>query len=241
MFHIRNLSFAYPNQQKLLKNLSMTFIPGRVNVILGLNGAGKTTLFDLISGVLPKAEGLIHLPLENEILYQLQGIPFLTNLKGKDLVNLILKADFKNKIKVIMPDHITLTDEREKQLFAKLWNTRYGDMSLGERRWLMVSLMCELNRQLYLFDEPTSGVDPHSRLNILKRMERLSKRDGTIVILSTHNLHELEYIDCQLFLLHEGSLLFDGSYRQFVSAGEGNNPDAAFNYYVFQDKEKIYG
>lgn len=62
-----------------------------------------------------------------------------------------------------------LTD-REKELFIHLWDLKMGKMSLGERKWIFITLLSQIiNRSIYIFDEPTSGVDPSSRRKILQK------------------------------------------------------------------------
>ncbi|MDP4147415.1 MAG: AAA family ATPase [Bacillota bacterium] len=212
----------------MLSNLSVEFETKKVNVILGHNGAGKTTLFDLLTGVLIPSEGIINAPHENEIVYQLQGIPFLNILKGKDIVSLFLKSDVNKEISKITMESFHSLDTREKELLERLWNLPVGKMSLGEKRWLIVSLICQMDRKLYIFDEPTSGVDPDSRIKLVKRLEELSKKENTLVLMSTHILHELEYLDCILYLLHNEKIIFQGTYNEFLTLTETKNPDIAF-------------
>ncbi|WP_409271303.1 AAA family ATPase [Neobacillus sp. SCS-31] len=222
---IRNLSFAYGNK-KVLNEISLVFASDKVNVILGQNGAGKTTLFDLISGALDANGGIIDAPREEEVIYQLQSVPFLYILKGKDIVRLFFQTDFRRRDSKAA---FKTLDQREELLLKKLWDTPYGKMSLGERRWLIVSLICQMERKVYIFDEPTSGVDPDSRIKILKRIEDLAKQDGTLVLMSTHILHELEYVDSRLYLLNGGTISFQGTYVEFLEETGTTNPDVAFN------------
>ncbi len=228
-----NVSFRYNNSSRyVLKNVSVRFEPFQLNVIIGLNGAGKTTLFDLIAGVLPRPDGFINVPPEKDILYQLQSVPFLVTLKGRDIVKLLVNVDFRNRRKVRGPLITDSMDAREAELMKRLWNVKYGDMSIGERRWLLITALCEMKRKLYLFDEPTSGIDPDSRIKIFRRLELLSRQKNCLVLVSSHNLHELEFVRCKLFLLHEGKIIFQGSYQDFLKGAGTNNPDIAFQRYV---------
>ncbi|WP_433745918.1 ATP-binding cassette domain-containing protein [Falsibacillus pallidus] len=228
--NIKNLSFSYQNRS-VLKNVNIEFKKNKTNVLLGLNGAGKTTLFDLMTGVIPMSENSCfkNFPSYDEVLYQLQGIPFLTTLKGKDLVKVFLNSDYKNRnSKKPLKAQFDLTDGREKGLLDRLWELEFGKMSVGERRWLIITTICHLDRKLYIFDEPTAGIDPDAKIKILKRIEDLSNKKDSFVILSSHQLHELKYIDCHLFFLHQGEIIFNGSYNEFISFTNTENPDQAF-------------
>lgn len=233
MITLENVSFHYPKSERyILNNLCATFSSKRINVIVGLNGAGKTTLFDLLVGIHSVNCGIRNFPNSEDVLYQVQNVPFLGSLKGKDIVKFLINCDYHASYKKMeQPLVLESMDEKEKETMQRLWFTRFGDMSVGERRWLIITALCELKRKVYIFDEPTSGVDPESRLKIFNKIEVLNQQENTI-ILSTHNLHELEFLDCEIFLLHQGRIIFKGSYSQFQQEGHSLNPDEAFRHLV---------
>ncbi|MBE2925522.1 AAA family ATPase [Anoxybacillus flavithermus] len=118
--------------------------------------------------------------------------------------------------------------------FNKLWDRKIGHMSVGERRWLLIRSICQLERELYIFDEPTSGIDPDARLFILESIDNLVKK-GKLVVMTTHILYELEYIDCKLYFLHRGNILYAGDYISFLNKYNTQNPDVAFQLFLNGD------
>ncbi|GGK07412.1 ABC transporter ATP-binding protein [Lentibacillus kapialis] len=225
---IKNLHHTYSKaSEAALKDVSITLESGNINVILGLNGAGKTTLFDLIAGVIPRPSEITGIKKSDNILYQVQGMGLLPTLKGRDVARLILKSDFQFKGQsltyetLLNPD----SDENEIKKSQRVWDMELGKMSPGERRWLMISSFCKIDRKVYIFDEPTSGVDPNSKISILNQIKNLSHR---IVVLSTHNLHDLEQINGNIFLLHEGEIIFRGNYDEFLTKGGNKDPNVCF-------------
>lgn len=234
MISMKGINYRYPKSKKnVLNDISMSFDEDKVNVIAGLNGAGKTTLFDLITGVYPKQAGEFHnIPTMDEILYQIQGAFLSLMILGKDYARLVYKISGKKFKKGPPSSFIDLGDKRENELLEKLWWREIGQMSVGERRWLYVTLLSQLDRKMYLFDEPTSAIDPSSRLKICKRLERLTKEPGKTVIMSSHHLHELEFIACKLFVINKGSITFEGSYQEFLATYETTNPDIAFDHCI---------
>lgn len=229
MIVLEEVFFQYPNsQKKILNNITLTFDKNKVNVVIGLNGAGKTTLFDMITGVIKQQQGrILNVPKLEDIVYQTQGLYFSPVLKGKDIARLILKISNENFINdPIMC--LNFKDQRQQDLITSLWNKKFGQMSIGERRWLIVTLIGRINRQLYIFDEPTSGVDPSSRLLICNALEKICLNEERIVVMSTHQLQELEFLNCKIFVLHEGSVKFCGSYNDFLELYGSQNPDKAF-------------
>ncbi|WP_084193666.1 ATP-binding cassette domain-containing protein [Salimicrobium flavidum] len=200
---------------------------GEVNVVLGANGAGKTTLFDMLAGAMKRPEGFHDMFDQEDICYQLQGFSLPDTLRGKDLFRLFLNTDDNSTYE--SPEqalHLELTDG-EKERVHRLWNKKTGLMSVGERSWIMITSVCLLNRQLYLFDEPTSGLDPEARHQILRKINHLAA-EGRYVIMSTHILHELKYMDTHIFFIHNGKLMFEGSYEEYLQRAGTDDPDIAF-------------
>ncbi|MEI5908913.1 AAA family ATPase [Bacillus spongiae] len=234
MISVKDVNYRYPKaKSNVLNDITMSFDQGKVNVIAGLNGAGKTTLFDLITGVYPIQNGEFqNVPKMDDILYQIQGTFLSQMILGRDYARLVYKISGKKFQKGSPSAFIDLGDQRENTLLERLWNRELGQMSVGERRWLYVTLLSQLDRKMYLFDEPTSAIDPSSRLKICKRLERLAKEPGKTVIMSSHHLHELEFIACKLFVMNNGSVTFQGSYHEFLSTFETTNPDIAFDHCI---------
>mgnify|MGYP001770220487 CR=1 FL=1 len=228
---INSLTHYYKGRSSpVLNQLCIEFDPNKLNVIVGLNGSGKTTLLDIISGVIPSAQ--FHSPFaEEDVVYQMQGVPLPSIMKGKDIVRLILKCDTPFSFSKSLKTFIGSLTPREKELLNRLWDVRIGDMSVGERRWLIIKSVCQLERKLYIFDEPTAGIDPDTRNYVLSSINRLVKK-GKLVIMSTHILHELEFIDCKIHFLHKGRILYEGDYVSFLRKHNTENPDIAFQMFI---------
>lgn len=234
MIVIDNLYFKYnKSQDYVLNDISATFEPGIVHILLGLNGSGKTTLFDIISGILYKKvnKGTIQGVDFKKTMYMTQGILFPTNLKGEDLIKLYLKGDHRGT-RENYENYTDLFAEKFKRKIQTLSKIYFGNMSVGQRRWLTFSLAMLLNRKIYLFDEPTSGIDPHSRIDILEGIIELSKSKDKVVIMSTHVLHDLQDMDCKFHLLHNGRMAYVGTFDNFICKYGNSNPDKAFRNFV---------
>lgn len=115
----------------------------------------------------------------------------------------------------------------EKELFEHLWDLRIGNMSIGERRWFFINLLIRIDRSLYIFDEPTSGVDPVSRKRIHELIGKLIE-EGKTCIISTHQLQDLMYLDSHLIILNRGKITYKGDFREWLHLNKSNNPDEAF-------------
>ncbi|MED4129433.1 ATP-binding cassette domain-containing protein [Shouchella miscanthi] len=233
---LENVHYKYRKSNSyILKNLNVDFTQNTINVIVGLNGAGKTTLFDIIAGLHKVVPGIKNRYKVEDIAYQMQGVPLLSSLKGCDIARLFMNTDKKTNMKKKLSAESILNADatvEEIKLGSSLWDKEYGKMSPGERRWLIISCFCKLERKLYIFDEPTSGVDPISRGKIIKNIKKLGTDPQKKIILSTHLLHDLEQIDGNIYLLHKGKVLFNGFYSEFLSVSHTQNPNDAFEYFI---------
>lgn len=225
--HIKNLKYKYPRRKDyVLQDVSFTLNPDKLNAIVGVNGSGKTTLFDCITHVLKPNAGEIHLPPVADILYVTQSLFFSPVIKGKDFANFVRRIDNKPAVNEVSY-YTERMSQRERELFTHLWDLRIGKMSIGERKWLFIYLLSMIDRFLYVFDEPTSGVDPSSRKRIHELVEGLIQQGKTCIV-STHQLQDLMYLDCHLIVLHQGRIHYEGDFKEWLHVHNSNNPDEAF-------------
>lgn len=229
MYSVKNLRFAYKqSNQEILKDVSFTLKKDKVNAIIGMNGAGKTTLFDCLTEILKPEQGEINLPPIENILYQTQSLFFSPSIKVRDFINFILRLDHKSGIK--SSDELSrIYADTDFQRIQDLWNRKIGSISVGERKWLFLIMLSELERSLYIFDEPMSGIDPSSRLRIIKQIENLIYKRNKTCVISTHQLHDLSTMDCHIIILHNGIVKYEGDFQKWLKDSGTDNPDKAFD------------
>lgn len=226
--HVNNLSFKYKKAKDVvLKDITFHLQKEKLNAVVGLNGSGKTSLFDCMTGILSINKGEISLPTPSDIMYQTQSLFFSPSIKTKDFVNFILRLNNKPAIGEAVELKEQFDDE-EYQHFEKLWNMKLGTISIGERKWVFLMMLSCIQRSLYIFDEPMSGVDPSSRLRMVNRLKKLISA-GKYCVISTHQLHDLTTIDCHIIIIHNGYVMYEGDYKEWLKSCNTNNPDEAFN------------
>ncbi|MDD9149929.1 AAA family ATPase [Sporolactobacillus sp. CQH2019] len=224
---LKNIDFSY-TKTSLFKNLNMKPESGMLNLLIGYNGAGKTTLFDILTGLSTPQSGEINgLPKKEKILYQTQTPALFGALTGKDLERFIFGIS-----NGYTPIDIRLLSDRLQNLYYNLLNKKISVMSVGERRWLLTLFETHLDKQLFLFDEPTSGVDPTSRRQILDRLNVIAQSPKRIVIVSTHELRDYESMPSHIFLLNKGRVQPFSSYNDFVQISPRKDPNEAFELYL---------
>lgn len=230
---LKNIAFKHKNMENFLfKNLDVTFTTEKPNILIGYNGAGKTTLFDLLTGLdnLKLQSGEIQdIPDKRQIIYQTQSANLFGVLTGRDVETFIFGTS--TGYQAIDFTQLSL---HHRELYESLQDKKVGVMSLGERRWLLIFLLSHLDKELFLLDEPTSGVDPISRQQIMQDLNKLVKMEDRkkTVIISTHILEDIQNWDCMIHLLNKGKILSFDNYTDFLSGAETTNPNIAFEYYI---------
>ncbi|EST13242.1 AAA family ATPase [Sporolactobacillus laevolacticus] len=218
---LSHLSFRYPDNDRLIFNeLSLNLVPGQIHFLLGRNGEGKTTLLDILSGLI-EVDCSIEDPFpRNEILYHIQGVPLLSTIKGKELAELILCVSGQYRKRDLSPYLFKTLLEGNPQSMEKivyLWTIQYGKMSPGERRWFMVLLYCLLDKSLYLFDEPTAGIDVSSEKQITGLLRKLQEKNKCTIVIVTHNIQDLKGIaHYHVHLLSKGKIVVSGDEQEWI-------------------------
>ncbi|MCX8033854.1 MAG: LPS export ABC transporter ATP-binding protein [Thermodesulfovibrio sp.] len=213
-----------------VKNVSFSVSSGEVVGLLGPNGAGKTTTFYMMIGIVKPDSGKILLD-DNDIsslpIYQRArlGIGYLPQepsifrkLTVRDNLKAVLEIKYENNtedIKKIEDEVNSILKEFNLSEFAD----REGyKLSGGERRRTEIARAIALKPIFMLFDEPFAGIDPLAVTELKKTIKTL-KNKGIGVIITDHNVRETLSITDRAFIIHNGTLLAEGSPETLV-----NNP-----------------
>lgn len=207
MINIENLSYAYPKKEALFERLNLELKPGSITGLLGVNGAGKTTLLKLLSGMLSIRHGKIkvnnHIPFNRELefledLYFVAEEYYLPQVKISQYVKAYIGFYPKfslNKFRSILSD------------FQLDENHKLHELSHGQKKKFIVSFALATNCSLLIFDEPTNGLDIPSKVAFRKIMAG-SIDENQLVIISTHQVKDVENLIDDLVILKNGSVVF---------------------------------
>lgn len=192
---IKNFSFKY-NQRQLFENVDFLFTEGRLNFILGKNGIGKSTLLDCIADVDDnRSNEFKNFPKKFQIAYLTQGNNINAELTVKDLLEFLRQLN--NVRSVTIPEVI-----------QKIQNIKFGNLSGGERRIVLVFLNYMLDRELYIFDEPESGVDIENSQEIFKWLRELVTLKKTVIV-TTHKLDNILATDIVNYIQNSQNVIVD--------------------------------
>jgi len=205
---VDSLCKVYSNGVKALKNVSFSVKQGSVFAVLGPNGAGKTTLLKCVLGMLKPTSGKVNV---------FGKVPFPDGVKNSSFVpeekSLYDWIKISKMVKIFAsfaPNFSFSRFEKLSKRFSLTENRKIGELSQGNRTKLYVSLAFAQDVDLYVLDEPTWGLDPvvrHEVLNVVKE----SVIEGKTVVYSSHILSEVEEVCDTMIILKEGEMVYSGT------------------------------
>jgi ABC-2 type transport system ATP-binding protein len=188
---------------------------GEVRGLLGPNGAGKTTLLRMLLGLIRPDAGSIELlgqPLEGSGSVALHGVggfvedpAFYPYLSGRVNLRLLARLDGSDRgLEAVIDDALTRVG------LGHRGDDRVGGYSTGMRQRLGIAAALLRSPRLMLLDEPTSGLDPAGARAVATLVRELAA-DGVAVLLSSHQIGELERICTSFSFLRKGRVVWDGT------------------------------
>ena len=217
MIKISNVS-KYYGDKKALDNLSLEIKEGIIFGLLGVNGAGKTTLLSILNGLIDIDSGEIEvfgldLKKDKKKIKSIssiipQNLAFYENLSVKE------NLDFFTSIQ-----HATKENYQksiEINALENLLNQRASTLSGGQKRRLNIAIGLLNNPKVIYFDEPTVGIDPKSRNEILQTIKSY-KDFGITVIYTSHYMNEIEKICDEVAIINNGKLVEQDTLENLLS------------------------
>jgi ABC-2 type transport system ATP-binding protein len=215
-----------------LDQVSLQVAPGEFVALLGQNGAGKTTLFQLLSGLFVADRGTIHIyghDIGRDPVPALAGLGIVFQQPTLDLdISVRANLRFHGGLHGISR---RLQDERLTQVMARLGLTEMAgrkvrELSGGNRRRVELARALMHQPRILLMDEPTVGLDPASRRDLLRHVMEL-RTQGVGILWATHLVDEAEGAD-RIVILHRGKVLREGTPSSLIAETGAGNLAAAF-------------
>lgn len=215
IIEIENLEKSF-KEVKAVDNISFKVKEGELFSFLGVNGAGKSTTINMISGILKKDGGIINIcgydiDTDAEKIKSNIGIVFqnsvldnkLTvyeNLKYRASLYGIDGASFKS----------ALEEAVERFNLKEILKRPLCKLSGGQKRRVDIARALIHSPKLLILDEPTTGLDPKTRITVWNVIEKLRKDDGLTVFLTTHYMEEASDSD-YVVILDSGKIVAEGT------------------------------
>ncbi len=232
MLDVRGLSKRY-GDRLALDGLDLQIGAGQFVALLGPNGAGKSTLFQVLTGLFAPDAGEVLVAghsLRNEATRALRHIGVVFQQMSLDLDlsvqrNLRFHADLHGLSAAVARERI-VTDCTAAGLRADLARPA-RELSGGNRRKVELVRALLHRPAVVLMDEPTVGLDPKSRRDLLATVRHDVTTRGTCVLWATHLVEEAQAAD-RVLVLHRGTLRADGTPADVASALGGGTLESAF-------------
>jgi ABC-2 type transport system ATP-binding protein len=201
--------------KQALSEVTLKIPRGGVFGLIGGNGAGKTTLLKHILGTHYAQSGSVRVfgfdPVENPVGV-LSRIGYMS--EDRDVPNWMRVRDLIRYTQAFYPTWDTRYAEHLRQLFDLDPLARVRNLSRGQRARICLLLALAHRPELLLLDEPSSGLDPVVRRDILGAVIRTVADEGRTVIFSSHLLDEVERVADRIAILHEGRIVLDDNLDQ---------------------------
>lgn len=201
-----NFSKNYGKTQAV-KEMSFEVQPAQIVGLVGKNGAGKSTLLRALTNMIFPSEGSLKImgmdavadarEIKNHISYLPSETQFGNGLTTADLIT------FATSFRGDRERAFAIAKDFELDI-----NKKIGSLSLGNRKKAGIVMLLLAERQLYILDEPTNGLDPLMQLKFFEYMKK-EKEKGHTIFLSSHNLADVEKYCDRVIIIKDGQIVDD--------------------------------
>ena len=227
---IENLKFVYnpntPFEQKALDNINLEIKEGEFIGLIGHTGSGKSTLVQHLNGLLKPTSGNIIIDGVNitekdadlKAIRQKVGLVFqypehqlFEETIYKDIAfgpkNLGLKEDeVRERVKEAM--------ELVGLNYEELKDRSPFELSGGQKQRVAIAGVLAMKPKILILDEPTAGLDPRGRDEILGEIQQLYEKEKITIILVSHSMEDIAKLVNRILVMHRGKIVIDGETRE---------------------------
>ena len=231
----KRTGFRKKSELWAVDNVSFSVAQGETYGLLGPNGSGKSSLIRILSTLLIADSGYVEmlgftLPEQADEVRRIIGrvsvdAAFYKKLSARE--NLLYTA-------LLYGQKARDAEKRAIEILEELGmeNTKFStpleEMSRGMQQKISIARALILNPPLLLLDEPTTGLDPKSRRDVQTFLEKQKVREGTTILLTTHDMAEAERLCARIGFLAHGKLVAEGTPNELKRRANAIDLDDAF-------------
>ena len=211
MIEVKNLKFKYAGQsQPVIDDLSLQLEANKIYGLLGKNGTGKSTLLYLMAGLLRPQGGSVSVDgftphkRQAEMLREFFIVPEEFDFP---------RTSLRSYVRLMAPFYPRFSQEVLKSCLAEFEledDLQLNALSMGQKKKVFMSVALAAGTRLLVMDEPTNGLDIPSKSQFRKVVAQQMSDDRTLII-STHQVHDVESLLDHILILSRRALLFDHS------------------------------
>ena len=218
---------------KAINNLSFRIGNPELRAIIGPNGAGKTTFMDIITGKTKPETGYVKWGAKNINLVGLSEAKIAQLGVGRKFqkptvfeeqsvkANLLMSLKKNRSPFSVLCSKTSIEDEKKiKSIVNEIGLSNKikhfaGELSHGQKQWLEIGMLLAQEPQLLLVDEPAAGMSPIEREQTTKLLLKAAETRAVVVV--EHDMEFIRRLNCRVTVLHEGSVLAEGSLDHVTS------------------------
>lgn len=204
-----------------VKDISFEVPKGEIMGFIGANGAGKSTTIKMLTGILTPSSGFCEInnqnPQKNRTKY-VKDIGVVFGQRTQLWWDLALQETY-SVLKEIY--NVTEKDFQKRMAFLNevlelqdFINDPVRTLSLGQRMRADIAASLLHNPKVLFLDEPTIGLDVAVKDNIRRAITQINQEEQTTIILTTHDLNEIELLAHRIFMIDKGEKMFDGTVKK---------------------------
>ena len=213
-----------------LKNVSFSIERGEIIGYIGPNGAGKSTTIKILSGILVPTSGsctILGKTPWNDRIEHVKNIGVVFGQRSQLMWDIPVIDSFE-----LLRDIYRVSQTQYKKNLDELVeifnleefiNTPVRQLSLGQRMRSEIAASLLHSPQILFLDEPTIGLDAVSKVAVRNFIKRINKENEVTVVLTTHDMGDVEALTDRVMLIGKGQILYDGSFEKMKS--KYNNSD----------------
>ncbi len=204
--------------KEAVRDISFDIGPGEFVGYIGPNGAGKSTTIKMLTGILHPTSGEVQLDGMNPHQDRRRTVGRLGVVFGQRS-QLWWDLPVKDSYDILAEMYGVRTEDKKKRLsqFAELldlesfWATPVRKLSLGQRMRADLAASMLHDPELLFLDEPTIGLDVNAKRNIRQFLRTLNETFGKTILLTTHDMDDIEQLCSRVMVINHGQLTYDGT------------------------------
>ena len=244
ILEMKNVSFIYSKgmayEVRALDNINLGIDEGQFIGVIGHTGSGKSTLIQHMNGLMRPTEGQVFFE-GKDIWGSAEETDKKSGKKGKyDLKSLrtkvglvfqypenqlfetdvITDVSFGPKNQGLSAEEIRIRAEEALRLTGvaeKFWKSSPFELSGGQKRRVAIAGVLAMNPKVLILDEPTAGLDPQGRDDILDQIKKLHDEKGITILLVSHSMEDVANYADRLIVVNDGKIAYDGTPKEVFS------------------------
>jgi len=230
---VKDLVKIYPGGVRGVDGVSFDVESGEIFGLIGPNGSGKTTTLRILATIIKPTSGVAEVmgfdvvkesqKVRQMVAYLPEEAGAYRDLKGIEFLEFVLGMRFRGK------DLEAAVEEAAK--ISGLGRDLYRPVktySRGMKRILSVAAVLAQSTPVVILDEPTAGLDVEKSMEVRRIIQTYSRSKGATVILSSHNMLEVEYLCSRVAIIYRGKIVASGFVEELKKAYSARNLEEVF-------------